>query len=285
MIHNVLLVMMALLLPSQGRADAGWLLFDLPSTYELSSIKEIAKSKNGQWQAELCFNTYNRSNPGNMILNIPTKKSDSEINTDFFVSEIDEATFQVDWAPVAKAHIHWFDSSFTAYDSGKPRPVETTITRDTFGLNFKGYKICSRLPFEDKYPLSYLKKKLNQKIPIGLVVWQSDFVIDYFYKKKKMGSQRYRSKDILTPVFGSIPMAYRAFTEDVKDIFRQANMVSMLKVADEAIEVDSIEEFMRIKELRHKKRRIQDTCGAIPSDTLELNEFAVELRFCKGGYR
>lgn len=284
MIHKVLLTMVALLVPFQGKANSSWLLFDLPSTYELSSMKEIAKSKNGQWQAELCFKTYNRSNPGDMVLNIPTKKSDNEINSDFFVSDIDEATFRVDWTPVAKAQIHWFDSSFAAFDNGKPRPVETTITRDTFGMGFKGYKICSRLPFEDKYPLSYLKKKLNHKIPVGLVVWQSDFILDYFYKKKKMGSQRYRSKDILTPVFGSIPFADRSFTADVKDVFRQVNMVSMLKVADEAIEADSIEEFMRVKELRHKKKRIQKSCGALPTEELELGKFAEELRYCTGGF-
>lgn len=284
MIHYVLLTMMALLFSSQGWAKS-WLLYDLPSTYELNSIKEIANRKNGEWLAEICFQTYNRLNPGDMVLNIPTKKSDNEIDTDFFFSDIDKATFRVDWAPVAKARLHWFDSSFATYDNGKPRPVETTVTRDTFGMGFKGYEICSRLPFEDKYPLSYLKKKLSHKIPVGLVVWQSDFVIGYFYKNKKMGSQRYRSKDILTPVFGSIPLADRPFTDDVKDVFRQVSIVSMLKVADEAIDADSIEEFMRIKELRRKKKQIQKSCGSLPTESIELTVFTEELRYCKGGSR
>lgn len=273
-----------LLVPAGNAALASWLLFDLPSTYEVASINKVATGPQGEWQAEICFRAYNRMNPGDMVLNIPTKKSDDEITPDFFKSDIDDATLRVDWAPIARAKIHWFDSSFVTYDNGRPRPVDTTVQRDSFGMGYKGYRICSRLPFEDKYPLSYIKQKLSHKLPVGLVVWQADFVIEYFYKKKQMGSQRYRSTDILTPVFGSIPLSGRTFTKDVKEVFRQVNIMSLLNIADDTIEASSIEEFMRVKELRHTKKRIQKSCGAMPTGKLELTEFMEEIRKCKGGF-
>lgn len=268
-----------LVIASAPARSNGWFLNGLPSTYEVDSIEKTEETE-AHWKAKICLKAFNRQNPGDQRQTLPTKKSEGEIQPEFFKKPANRAALLVDWQPIAKAKIHWFDSSFTTFDNGGIKDIETKVSSVIFQPDFKGYKVCSWIPFEKKHPYSYVREKLTSKVPIGIVGWQSDFVLEFYKAGKNTGSSRYATREILTPVFGDVGPLGNDFSNDIKDIFNQINVINMLLIADDSIEAKTIEEFMKVRDLRSKKKRIQEECGAMPDGKLLLVEFIDDVRHC-----
>lgn len=255
-----ILILIAGIIVSGNNLNAeSWFLDALPTRVKVSSVSEKPHPKGGLWTLEICLKAYNPILVGDYTPTMPTKKAEGHPTKSIFTNSNSKASLSLDWSKMAHAKIQWFDSTFTEFDSGKPKEVEYRWSRTHYLPDNKGYLVCADIPFEVKYKYTYIQKKLSSQFVLGLIHWPADFYLQRHENDKIVDSYFFEKSQQTNAIIGIA--LHSGIGEAVSDLYESLNIIGMLRIADNTINVDNIDDFMQVKELRDRQNRLLKECG------------------------
>lgn len=252
----------------------------LPTRFVVDSIaKEVAKTDT-RWMLDVCLKVYNPSLWGSRVPPIPSKKKEGDISKTLFKDGSSRAGIRVDWSPLEMQPIQWLDGSFVKFDNGEQKKVRYVWRRTTFIPDYEGYEVCASIPFEKKYSFEYIKKKLSTKFVLGLIEWESSFYLDRIVGDVIASSYFFKGSSLTLPIVSLHSIGSQG--SKISDLYESANVINMLRLADDTIDVGSIEEFMEIKKLRENHLKMVKDCGFQTQKDFSIDALNSLSRRCKG---
>lgn len=251
----------------------------LPTRFIVDSFTKKPAPTEDRWLLDIHLKVYNPWLWGQRVPPLPSKKKEGEITKAPFKSGSSHAGIRVDWSPMERQPLQWLDGTFSKFDNGEPKNVRYVWRSTTFNPDYEGYEISASIPFENKYSFEYVKKKLSTKLVLGLVQWDSSFYLDRFENNAVADSYFFKAAPLTLPIVSLKSIDSQG--SEISDLYESANIINMLRAADETIDVDSIEEFMEIKRLREKHYKLMKDCGFQTQDDVSihaLNELSKKCR-------
>lgn len=252
----------------------------LPTRFVVDSIAKEVANTDSRWVLDICLKVYNPSLWGSRVPPIPSKKKEGDITKPLFKEGSSRAGVRVDWSPLAMQPIQWLDGSFVKFDSGEPKKVKYVWRSTTFIPDYEGYEVCAAIPFEKKYSFEYIKEKLASKFVLGLIEWESSFYLDRIEGGVIASSYFFKGSPLTLPIVSLQSTVSQG--GDISDLYESANIINMLRLADDTIAVDTIEEFMEIKKLREKHSKMIKDCGFQTQKDFSIEALNNLSKRCKG---
>lgn len=252
----------------------------LPTRFVVDDISKETARREDRWILNLCLKVYNPSLWGSRVPPIPSKKKEGDISKTLFKDGSSRAAIRVDWSPLEMQPIEWLDGSFVKFDSGEQKKVRYVWRSTTFIPDYEGYEVCASIPFENKYSFAYIKDKLSTKFVLGLIGWKTSFYLDRIEGGEIASSYFFKGSSLTMPVISL--QASDSQGSDISDLYESANMINMLRLADDTIDVDSIEDFMEIKRLRESQSKMMKDCGFQTQKVFSIDSLNNMSKHCKG---